>query len=222
MNKLIYILFVLLSLNTYAQESPYSILKNLHNGALLVRLKTDINLINYLKEQGDTALLNRVQKKRDGENRAIVDAFENNFSFCKIYYFYSNNSNLIKKKEFEGVLLNERLQKTEVEIELNNNYLIAEFSYVRQNKDTVQTWSHSEWGVKDGKAQQIDYYNGSGSKNTINALVLLMPDLRMLPNEYPNYVRTFEKILFFERTKAETVKILQSKILSFEKNINNK
>jgi len=216
----ILILFLILTLNNQAQ-SPINIFNNLSSGALLVRLKTNNNTIRYLKNKGDTALMNKIIKYRDVANNEIIDAFEKNFTYCKIYYFYSINTKSIANKKFENILLDNNLQIIKKPIPLEANYFIAEFSTTNQNKDTTQYWNYSEWNIKNGKAQKVDYYYSGNNENTINALVLLMPDFKIIPNNYPNYVRTFKKIPFLERTKAETVKKLQSKILSFEKNLNN-
>ena len=95
------------------------------------------------------------------------------------------------------------------ELFLKNNYLIAEFSYIKQN--TTGAWTHSEWGVQDGKAQNIDYYSGGNEKGPY-ALVLLMPNFQMVPNNYPQYARTFEGFPIVARSKAKTVERLQYKI----------
>lgn len=214
MKNILTTFLLILTLSISAQQLPEVIFNNLEDGAILVRLKTNSNTIKALKGNNDE-LMERVIKERDQQNREIIHAFEKGFTFCKVYYFYSDNSKTIASGVFDN-LLDKDLNKTSPHKPLNNNYLIAEFSHIQQNSDTTKTWSHSEWGVKDGKAQKIDYYSG-GNENGPNALIFLMPDFRMVPKGYPNFTRTFEKIPLLERTKTYTVKKMQQKILKYFK-----
>jgi len=208
MKNILIITFLLNSFVLSAQSIPSIIFENLKNGAVLVRLKTNVNIINALKGKNDE-LMNRIIVKRDEQNKEIINAFENNFTFCKVYYFYSDKSKDIAERKFKGNLLDADLNVVENLPELKDNYVIMEFSYIMQS--TESTWSYSEWGIEDGKAQMIDYYSG-GTEKGPDALIVLMPDFRLMPDKYPYFVRTYEDLLFLERSKAKTVARMQNKI----------
>ena len=211
MKYLVSILLLISAFITNAQTNPATIYSNLKNGAILVRLKTNSNTIKALKGNNDE-LMERVIAKRDKQNREIIDAFDKVFTLCPVYYFYSDDSKSIAEQKFEGVLLNNKLNKVKNIPHLKNNYLIMEFSYLMQNTDS--TWSYSEWGVKDGKSQMVDYYAG-GSEKGPDALIVLMPDFRLVPTEYPYYARTFKGLPIIERSKEETIKRIVEKFEYF-------
>ncbi len=212
--KIILSLFLFLSVITAnTQTTPDVIFKNLKNGAILVRLKTNSNSIKALKGNNDD-LMERIIAKRDTLNKEIIDAFNTNFALCTVYYFYSDDSKYIAQAKFEGVLLDNELNKIKDIPILKDNYFIMEFSYLMQN--TEKTWSYSEWGTRDGKAQNIDYYSGGNEKGP-DALIVLMPNFRLVPNYYPYFTRTFERLPIIARSKARTVEKLQEKIESFIK-----
>jgi hypothetical protein len=213
MKKLFIIILLISTFIAQSQTTPDIIFKNLKKGAVLVRLKTNANTINALKGKNDE-LMNRIISKRDKQNKEIIEAFEKNFTLCKVYYFYSNKSKDIANKNFKGNLLNADLQPAGNLPVLTDNYVIMEFSYIMQN--TESTWSYSEWGVKDGKVQMIDYYSGGNEKGP-DALIVLMPDFRLMPDKYPYFVRTYKDLLFLERSKAKTVVRMQNKIKQYLK-----
>ena len=97
----------------------------LKSGALFVRLKTSTLKINALKESGNIAEAEEMRVNQENENKAIIAAFKNNFTFCPVYFFYSNNSNEVKAGNYKGMLLNVNNQ-TDSTFN-NSNYLIGEF-----------------------------------------------------------------------------------------------
>ena len=71
-------------------------INDLHNGALLVRLKTGQNTIDTDKiRQTD---LQKKKQKINEENLRIINAFKSEFNFCPVYFFTAMILNLFQKE----------------------------------------------------------------------------------------------------------------------------
>jgi hypothetical protein len=64
----------------------------LKQGALFVRLRTSELQINALKRAGQAEQAGKLEAEQNATNKSIMEAFKNNFTFCPVYFFYSNNS----------------------------------------------------------------------------------------------------------------------------------
>ncbi|MGB6035700.1 MAG: hypothetical protein WBG42_05500, partial [Cryomorphaceae bacterium] len=67
-------------------------IRNLHKGALLVRLPTAQPLIGALNERGETERTREVTRALEINHREIVSAFKTYYSFSEVYFFYSDHS----------------------------------------------------------------------------------------------------------------------------------
>lgn len=148
--RYIILLFVLLQANFIPAQSKSDNAKQniitLKDGALFVRLKTSENLINALNAKGKKEQAELVKAEQLKKNQEIANAFASNFTFCKVYFFYSNNSTKIKEGNYSGCLLNTKL---EVDTSFTgNNYLIGEF-------DESETTSIAAFIIKDKKFVQL-------------------------------------------------------------------
>lgn len=76
-------------------------IKNLKNGALMVRLQTNSHLINALKNDGQIERANEYEVFIKEENHKIMTAFNNYFDFCPIYFFHSYKSKQLLMNNFE-------------------------------------------------------------------------------------------------------------------------
>ena len=96
----------------------------LEKGALLVRLKTSELQIEALKKAGKEKEAEELKTSQESENKAIVEAFKTNFTFCPVYFFYSSHSNEIKSGNYIG-LFNANYKP--VYAVNSNNYLVGEY-----------------------------------------------------------------------------------------------
>jgi hypothetical protein len=64
----------------------------LKEGALLVRLRTSELQIEGLKKMGKTEEAEKLKAEQEARNNSIIAAFKKEFTFCKVYFFYSNHS----------------------------------------------------------------------------------------------------------------------------------
>jgi hypothetical protein len=115
MKHVVYLLIVLItwSHDTKAQVFSRKISKDQEVApkAILVQLPTHQRKINALsKSQRDAKRLKAIQEDRDSIIAKIVADFTDNFNFCPVYYFADTNSNLVKEKKWNDVILNSSLQ----------------------------------------------------------------------------------------------------------------
>jgi hypothetical protein len=106
-------------------------INQLKEGALVVKLKTNINQINAFSKHGepDKAIEKTVETYIINKN--IMMAYIDNFKFCKIYFIYSNSNDSLLKGLRSGFFLDTNL-KVDPTIVMNEKfYLIAEkdFNY---------------------------------------------------------------------------------------------
>ncbi|MBI9067203.1 MAG: hypothetical protein JEZ09_07920 [Salinivirgaceae bacterium] len=218
----LFIISIFFSVSCFSQTDPNEIFRNLKEGAILVRLRTNENVLKAVK--GKNKLEEKVKRHILIQNQGIIDAFSLKFTYCKVFYFYSNATGKIKDKEFAEVLYDKNLNKV-VEIpKLDNNYLISTFQGTKI--DTMDYWMWYEYRHQyyENNGQYSDTsglstYYGSPSMHSIDALILYSPDLIPLQDPYPHYVRTFERIPFIKRSRERSVELLQYKI---EKYINQR
>lgn len=144
------VICLLLSLSSSAQKQKEPGAKEqinmLKNGALFIRLKTSENLINALIAKGKTEEAEKVKQEQYAKNKEIAKAFSEHLTFCKVYFFYSNNSTKISSGNYQGCLMNASLE-TDTSFE-GNDYLTAEF-------DESETTGIDAFVIKDKNFKQL-------------------------------------------------------------------
>jgi hypothetical protein len=105
-------------------------INELKNGALVVKLKTNKNLIDELEKQGNKDLAEEKRLEAYFINKNIMEAFKDNFKFCKLYFIYSSASDSLLNGTRKGIFLDSALRPSTA-IEMNEKfYLLAERDYV--------------------------------------------------------------------------------------------
>ena len=134
----------------YRNDVAKAQIKSLKNGALLVRLKTNINTINKLKAAGNVDLATQVERETFFTNKAIVRGFANHFKFCPVYFFYSTYSDSVKHKNTIGILLDTNLVTDPTIICTANFYLIAEQNDVYSSSIGLVTEQEANLAIEKG------------------------------------------------------------------------
>jgi hypothetical protein len=186
-------------------------INKLKDGALLVRLQTKANTIAALREMGDEELSDEVNEKQLNYNKGIITAFKNNFTFCPVYFFYSNYSDSILAGQINGIVfVNDNLQP-DTTIKLNNgNFLTAEFGMMEQ--DTAKYFSnYYYYPGENGPERKSEYYGTPNMRG--NVLKIMSDHLVQLKRPFPYYVKTFDS-LPFKRKLSKTVLRMNKKLLS--------
>lgn len=105
-------------------------INRLRHGALLVRLKTNQNTIDKLKAAGNIDLATQVARETQQNNKIIMRAYVKEFSFCPVYFFYSQYSDSVKHQHLEGIFTDTMLQVNPAIVCHADFYLVAEQNFV--------------------------------------------------------------------------------------------
>jgi len=164
-------------------------INQLKNGILLIRLKTSENKIAALKKVGKADRAEKVKLAVELENKKIIVAFKNNFTFCKTAFFFSNDAVNIRKKLFNNIFLNDSLKiDPSIKIDSLQSIFIADFGSIE--KDTIIRFSHYSY-ENDGNfnlAKTANYYSSS-TELDIYALKILDANFIQLNKPFPFYTR---------------------------------
>ncbi len=178
-------------------------IKKLKNGVLLVRLSTKINSIEALKKNGNIERAEKIKLEQKKYNLEIIKAFRNNFTFCPVYFFYSNYSDNIKKGKLkEVVFLNDSLKEDSL-IKLNDKkFLTAEIGNIEQDTAQYLDGYYNNQG-ENGVERRSSLYGGSALG--FSAVKIMSDQLIQLKDPFPYYVKTSEALPVDRRlTKAIT------------------
>ena len=147
--SIITLLLILLSAISFAQKSKDKSRANiimLKSGALFVRLKTSELKINALKSKGMLKEAEEIRVAQENTNKSIVAAFKANFTFCPVYFFYSNYSTQVKEGKYKGLIMDVNMQ-TDSSF-TSDKYLIGEF-------DESKTTQMDAFIIKDKNYEQL-------------------------------------------------------------------
>ncbi len=153
-------------------------INELKNSVLLVRLKTSENSIQALINAGETEKADKMRLSQLNENKKIISAFKQNFTFCEVKFFFSNTSEQVRQKQFDQIFLNDSLQvDASISLDTNASYFIAEFGYIDQNNQ-----------IDTGSCQ-----SGASSNMRFYSLRMMNNQFVQLQRPFPYYVRTISK-----------------------------
>ena len=145
----------------------------LHEGALVVRLKTKRNKIEKLQESLASDQLSEKDRKRltkelqstieenEKYNTELIAAFNNNYKFSAVYFMYDTSSVTLKIGGKSGFLLNKEL-KVDPQITITQDSFFV---------------------VYNG---ELDATNSPG----IEALIVMDSRFEVLPSPFPYYVKS--------------------------------
>ncbi|MBS1635023.1 MAG: hypothetical protein JST26_03805 [Bacteroidetes bacterium] len=105
-------------------------INRLKNGALLVRLKTNQKAIDRLKAAGNMDLATQVERETQLTNKQIIKAYQANFKFCPVYFFFSQYSDSVKHQHLDGIFTDTTLLVNPNIVCHASFYLVAEQGYI--------------------------------------------------------------------------------------------
>jgi len=150
LKTLLFTFFAVTSLSVYSQQPNISTndsetkriaveqIKHLNGSVLLVRLKTGKSTIDAMQKAGKTKMAANRQKQVDEENKRIIKAFKDEFDFCPVYFFYSDDSHLLKDKNFESIVyVNDSAQKDSNITTPSSQFSVTEFGSIGQDEGAI-------------------------------------------------------------------------------------
>lgn len=184
-------------------------INQLHDGALLVRLKTRKNSIAALRKIGKDKLADKIEKRQAAINKDIVSAFQDNFDFCPTYFFFSDFSKDVRERLFDNVeFLNDSLLPDTTIMFNSMSFLTAEFGTIEQDTEKYFDGYYYAPG-ENGLERQTRYYGGPNMGS--GALVIKSDQFIQLRKPFPYYVRTFDS-LPIKRKPKNVVRIMNKKL----------
>jgi hypothetical protein len=138
---------------------------------LLVQLRSEKSKIDYLTQHKQFREANKVRKEASIVRKVMKNDFEENFSFCPVYYFIDTNSDQVKKQEFDNVLFTADglPMKNNILYPGDTNYFIVYYGYpedqmeIDANPDEYDYVGNGEVMGRgliflSYKYQQVDFY----------------------------------------------------------------
>ncbi|MFT6322159.1 MAG: hypothetical protein ACJAT4_003094 [Granulosicoccus sp.] len=121
-------------------------LNNLQSGVMLIRLPTNEAKIAKLKTMGRNDLAKKESAEMAQFHTDILKTFEKHFTFCPVYYYYSDKSMEVKNGNFDGNLFDAKLNNVPALSFSKKQKFYAEFGFVHQEELTVE---------KDGQSVKV-------------------------------------------------------------------
>jgi hypothetical protein len=106
-------------------------LRNLVNGAVIVRLKTNQKSVEAYRNSGRAGIADKIETDRRNRNQKLHKAFKTNFHFCRVFFIYANET-----VEFlngnRKIFLNENLQHDSTIVFNDTAFVFCEYGTVEQ------------------------------------------------------------------------------------------
>ena len=189
-NQIYFILgFVLISMVGCNRdiELAEKYIHQLKEGAVLVRLKTSKLQVSKLIEMGRKEQAKEKVALQREINLEIVRAFSKEYNFCEVYFFFSNNSELVKEKKTDGIFLDLNL-KVDKAIKLNEKNLFI---------------------VDIGDL----YFDAFSSYS--EGIGIMNANFELLVKPFPYYIGRSRVLPFFKRSTDELVELLNEELHEF-------
>lgn len=98
----------------------------LHNGALVVKLRTNATAINLLRKEGQVALADQKMLETAAMNKNLMVAFLKHYKYSKVYFIYSHSGDSLFNGIREGIFLDTTLSVNKAIVMKEAFYLVAE------------------------------------------------------------------------------------------------
>ncbi|MFI5220239.1 MAG: hypothetical protein ACHQNT_12200 [Bacteroidia bacterium] len=185
---------------------------HLKDGVLLVRLQTKENGITALRKMGNNEFADIIMEKQLQQNKEIISAFKNNFTFCPAYFFLSNYSDSVLSKQINGIVFLDDNLQPDTTVKLNNRkFLTAEFGIIEQ--DPAKYFSGYYYYQGENGLERRSAYDG-GPDLRFGALKIMNDKLVQLKRPFPYYVRTFNSTPF-KRKFSKVVRKMNKNLFSY-------
>ncbi len=113
-------------------------LNNMKSGVMLIRLPTNEAKIAKLKKMGKNDLAKKESATMAQFHTDIIKTFGEYFTFCPVYYYYSDKSAEVQKGNLDGNLFDAKLNTISSLPFSQKQKFYAEFGFVHQEELTVE------------------------------------------------------------------------------------
>ena len=173
-------------------------IKELKNGVLLVRLRTQENAIKSLEKAKNQAGADKIRMQQAHANKRLINAFQSNFTFCPVYFFYSWDTEKVMNGNISGILLDHNLNYDPNLILPDKPFYIAELTNVEQERPDPN-----------------DLTSSNNSEASFPALVIRDSTFNQLADPFPYFVKVRQSFPPKKRTEPEIVSIMEKRLRKF-------
>jgi hypothetical protein len=187
-------------------------IKELKKTAILVSLYSYRNRLRALEGEEYAYRRSRIIEERNTRNIRIIEAFEKYFDFCDVYYFYNSDTKKIKDGNFEGVFVNEKLEKdTSITFNLDH-FMVARIGYAE--RDTVFAKSHADV-YKNGFNNADGYATTSIGYSDVKyyGLFVMNQNFEFVSKPFPSFIR--QKLFFVKLPVSSMVGSLNKRLYNY-------
>jgi len=212
--RVIILTFLLIPLMLISQ-TPEETIKEMKDGVILVRLMTREKSIQAMVDMDKPEAAQQLRDKQKEENLEVIKAFEENFDFCPVMYFYASCTEKIMGREFDACVMNAELElASEEAIAGISTFFVSEFGQVESTDEPYFT-SYSLEESEDGSKEIRSNYGGDVEIGA-TALVIRGPNFKQLGDPFPYFVRTREG-LPWSRSASKAVAKLNENLYDYYK-----
>jgi hypothetical protein len=217
MKNTIITLLLILTFSFFAQsqkkqerlEVAQNQIHQLKSGVLLVRLYNKKNVIAALETKGMERRAKAVKDKQKSINKEIITSFKN-FTFCEVYFFFSDNSSLLSTKDYSKVELFTELGIKKEKILEGPNFFVADFGVLKNENSTN---SDKDGSNKSGRTK-VKKYKGGTSNTEKRCMFLRDRNLRQLKRPFP-YTVWFHPTPIKKRSYKQVVERMDNQLKEF-------
>lgn len=192
------------------RENAKTQIHALDKGVMLVRLYTLEKSIDALKQKNMPLKAEELRKRVETQHKELMQAFDLHFDFCKVYFFYSSDTQKVLKSNYEGVIYDTKGNLVE-NFNPGNNYFFAENGPYPNDESPAgydYELARSEQGVKVQKVPYFDPYHNFG------VFCIRDKNMQALKKPFPFYVKTYGDFIYY-RNANSFVPILNNKLHKF-------
>jgi len=188
--------------------------RKLKEGVLLVRLQNRTKGLEVLRGKGLGDMADAKERELLEEHREIAQAFKDAFTFCPVYFFYSDQSQLLRDEDWQQLkIFNAELKEDTTVVLTGRNIYTAEFDKVQDESEGFYGRKELRNSEKGATNEPIKYTN---QVSGFSALIIKDRQILQLKRPFPYYVKTFDSV-FFRRSKFRSVQLMQENLMRFYK-----
>ncbi|MFM1932822.1 MAG: hypothetical protein RL226_2125 [Bacteroidota bacterium] len=185
----------------------------LKNSVILFRLPTNAIAIEAARKKGLSRTAARMESELRTKNLETIKALREGFTFCRIYFFYADETEKIMQRRLDEVQwLSDSLTVDPSVVIPTENFFTAELTLLRA--DTLRTRTGQETRRdEEGRQVQVPTYT-SGPDPMFEAIIIKSDQFIQLHRPFPYYSRTFNS-LPFRRSMKKVVRMLNENLELF-------
>lgn len=159
-------------------------LRGLKNGCIVFRLKTNDKSVKAYRDAGRNDVADRIVAERKKQNQKIVQAFRQNFTFCKVNFIYAAETQSFLSGSSTLFLNNDLLPDSSIQ-SCGSNFIFCEYGSVNAYSKFGNTSPTGLYYSKPEKFMDTIATSSTTSPTTTDALFLSDKNLVPLQRPFP-------------------------------------